>query len=58
MLRTWRSIGGKTIRLCAQCHGEEGTPPTLYRGADYPPEGVWLHSECVRFWLQEWHLAR
>jgi hypothetical protein len=19
-------------------------------GAGYPPEGVWLHRECVRFW--------
>jgi hypothetical protein len=42
---------------CTQCGGDEGTPPTLYRGADYPPEGVLLHRECVRFWLQEHHMG-
>jgi putative DNA primase/helicase len=36
--------------LCAQCRGEEGAPAVLHRGAGYPPEGVWLHRECVRFW--------
>jgi hypothetical protein len=36
--------------LCAQCHGEEGAAPVLRRGNGYPPEGVWLHKECVRFW--------
>jgi hypothetical protein len=46
---------GEDIRLCAQCHGDGGTPPTLHRGADYPPEGVWLHRECLRFWLQDHH---
>ena len=24
---------------CAQCGGDDGAPPTLYRGADYPPGG-------------------
>jgi putative DNA primase/helicase len=36
--------------LCAQCHGEEGAPPILCRGDGFPPDGVWLHRECVRFW--------
>jgi hypothetical protein len=36
--------------LCAQCRGEEGATPTLHSGPGYPPEGVWLHRECVRFW--------
>ncbi len=39
--------------LCAQCHGEEGAPPTLHNGAGYPPDGVWLHKECGLFWLKE-----
>jgi hypothetical protein len=52
------SVGEEAASLCAQCRGDEGGPPTLHRGADYPSDGVWLHSECVRFWLQEWHLAR
>jgi putative DNA primase/helicase len=39
------------VGLCAQCHLDQGAPPTLHRGAGYPPEGVWLHSECVRFYL-------
>jgi hypothetical protein len=42
---------------CAQCGGDDGAPPTLYRGADYPPEGVLLHRECLRFWLQDHHLG-
>jgi Protein of unknown function (DUF3631) len=42
---------------CAQCGGDEGAAPTLYRGADYPPEGVLLHRECLRFWLQDHHLG-
>jgi hypothetical protein len=47
--------GSKKIRpgLCAQCHGEEGAPPTLHKGAGYPPDGVWLHKECGSFWLKE-----
>jgi hypothetical protein len=43
--------------LCPQCNSDYGTPPTLYQGADFPPGGVWLHSVCVRFWLQEHHLG-
>jgi hypothetical protein len=39
--------------LCAQCHGEEGAPPTLHTGAGYPPEGIWLHKECMRFWARD-----
>jgi putative DNA primase/helicase len=39
--------------LCAQCHGEEGAPPTLHTGAAYPPEGIWLHKECMRFWARD-----
>jgi putative DNA primase/helicase len=34
--------------LCAQCHGRQGAVPTLHTGVGYPPEGVWLHQECVR----------
>jgi hypothetical protein len=49
---------GEDRQPCAQCGGDDGASATLHRGADYPPDGVWLHSECVRFWLQEWHLAR
>ena len=45
--------GQESPRECAQCHGKEGAPPTLYRGVRSPPEGVWLHSECVRFWVKE-----
>ncbi len=36
--------------LCAQCCGREGAPPILHSGAGYPPEGIWLHVECARFW--------
>jgi putative DNA primase/helicase len=36
--------------LCAQCRGEEGASPALHSGPGYPPEGVWLHRECARFW--------
>jgi putative DNA primase/helicase len=39
-----------THPLCAQCRGEEGAPPALHSGPGYPPEGVWLHRECARFW--------
>jgi 5S rRNA maturation endonuclease (ribonuclease M5) len=41
------------VGLCAQCRGDQGAPPTLYKGPGYPPEGVWLHLECVRFWRKE-----
>jgi hypothetical protein len=50
-----RRNGGEELRRCAQCGGDDGASATLHRGADYPSDGVWLHSECVRFWLQEWH---
>jgi hypothetical protein len=39
--------------LCAQCRGEEGEPPTLHTGANYRPEGIWLHKECARFWAKQ-----
>jgi hypothetical protein len=44
---------GEGRRLCVQCHGDEGAPPTIHRGVGYPPEGVWLHKQCERFWLKE-----
>jgi hypothetical protein len=39
-----------TLGLCAQCHGEEGVAPRLRCGDGFPPDGVWLHDECARFW--------
>ncbi len=45
-------VGNRPGR-CVQCRGEDDEA-ILHHGQSYPPEGVWLHQECARFWRKEY----